>query len=76
VILLWWEGANEAMTRLENDPTQVATLVAVRRTLGRLELDAHDPRLGTRQFRTEGFGHVWAVPDELTIVVLAEIPSL
>jgi hypothetical protein len=62
----------------------------VRRTLGRLERDPFDPRLRTRQFRTEELGHVrvtptdygdlqvfWQVGEErqtIEIVEIAEVP--
>lgn len=34
----------------------------VRRTLGNLESDPFSPRLGTRQFDTEEFGHIRMTP--------------
>lgn len=60
--LLWFPEADEAMGRLEADLSGTAALRAVRQVLGRLEIDSTDPRLGTRQFQTEGYGHVRATP--------------
>jgi hypothetical protein len=60
--LLWTEDADESMNRLEADPMSHHVLMAVRRTLGRLEADHNDPRLGTRTFSTENYGHVRATP--------------
>lgn len=60
--LLWWPDADRAMDRLESDPGASAALDAVRRTLGRLELDPFDRRLHTRQFQTPEYGHIRATP--------------
>jgi hypothetical protein len=60
--LLWWPDADAAMDRLERDPTLSVALNAVRRTLGRLELDSFDRRLLTRQFVTPQYGHIRATP--------------
>lgn len=60
--LLWWPAADEVMTRLEADPATTDILRAVRRTLGRLELDPYEPRLRTRQFSTERFGQMRSTP--------------
>lgn len=59
--LLWTEDADEEMEALERDPVGGA-LRAIRRTLGRLESDPNEPRLGTRLFLTDGLGHVRATP--------------
>jgi len=59
---MWWSDADRAMTRLERSPSLADTLAAVRRTLGRLELDPFDPRLRTRQFVTEGYGQIRSTP--------------
>lgn len=61
VELLWWPAADETLTRLERkDDSPVRA--GMHRTLGRLELDPFDPRLRTRQFTTEPYGHVRATP--------------
>jgi hypothetical protein len=76
------------MARPEADPAMGGVLRAVRRTLGRLELDPYDPRLRTRQVATERYGQLrstpagsgdWHImwragpgPDQLTIAVIAE----
>lgn len=60
--LLWMPNADEAMTHLENDPTMARALTAIRRTLGRLEEDPTDPRLGTRAFRTPAYGYIRTTP--------------
>jgi hypothetical protein len=76
------------MARLESDESLTHVLRAVRRTLGRLELDPFDPRLRTRQFATERYGQVrctpvgtgewrifWMVgpaPGDITIAFIAE----
>ena len=88
VQLLWWHDADRTMTRLEEDPSLADVLLAVRRTLGRLERDPYDRRLRTRQFAREGYVQVrttptthgdWWIfwmsgpePDEITIVAIAE----
>lgn len=60
--LLWWPDAGAAMDRLENDSSASPALAAVRRTLGRLELDPFDRRLLTRQFVTPEYGQIRATP--------------
>lgn len=60
--LLWLPEADEAMARIEADGTLDAVRRSLVRTLGRMELDPFDSRLGTRQFRTEGYEHVRATP--------------
>ena len=86
--LLWWSDAAQVMARLEADPASANVLRAVRRTLGRLERDAYDPRLRTRQFSTERYGQIrstpagsgdWHImwqagpgPDQITIAFIAE----
>ncbi len=60
--LLWTLAADEVMTRLECDPTMAGILAAVRRALGRLELDPYERRLGTRQFSTELYGQMRSTP--------------
>lgn len=60
--LLWWPDADEAMNRLESDRGSLDVLTALRRTLGRLEVDPFDPKLGSRQFVTQGFEQVRATP--------------
>lgn len=61
VELLWWPAADDALSRLEAEP-DTPVLAGVRRTLGLLERDPFDPRLHTRQFVTEAYGHVRATP--------------
>lgn len=60
--LLWMLDADQAMTHLESDPTMAAALAAIRRTLGRLEDDPADPRLGTRTYRTPAYAFMRATP--------------
>lgn len=60
--LLWWTDADEALSSLERPSGSVAVLTALRRVLGRLEVDPFDPRLGSRQFVTEEFDQVRATP--------------
>lgn len=90
--LAWTEKADEAMTRIEADPTLVSTFEALRRVLGRLQTDPADPKLRTRHYTTENLGHIcstpvpggdwivlWhmtAVPDELIIRALVETTTL
>ncbi len=50
------------MTRLENDPARREVRQAVLQTLGKLERDPFDRRLGTRQFSTEDYGQLRATP--------------
>ena len=73
---------------MEVDPTRADVLGAVRRTLGRLELDPYDPRLRTRQFATARYGQLRSTPagsgdwhimwqagpgqDQITIAFIAE----
>lgn len=45
--LLYWPDADEALDRLESDPTMAPELRAVERTLRRLAADPFNPRLGT-----------------------------
>jgi hypothetical protein len=58
----WRPEADAAMDALEADPSLSAVVEAVDRTLGRLEVDPFDPRLGTIQFQTPEFGGVCATP--------------
>lgn len=60
--LVWMGEADEAMERLEADLALEGALAGIHRTLGRLELDPFDPRLGTRVFLSEEFEHVRATP--------------
>jgi hypothetical protein len=53
------------MDALEADPTMTTVVEAIDRTIGRLEIDPFDPRLGTIQFRTPEFGGVCATPVRL-----------
>lgn len=50
------------MDALERGDSGAEALSAVRRTLGRIELDAFAPQLGTRQFQTPEYGQVRATP--------------
>lgn len=61
VEVLFWPAADDTMKRLEGEP-ESPTLAGIRRTLGRLELDPFDPKLRTRQFTTDQYGHVRATP--------------
>ena len=86
--LLWWSAADQVMALLEADPARANEFRAVRRTLGRLELDPFDRRLRTRQFTTERYGQLrstpagsgdWHImwqagpgPDQITIAFIAE----
>ncbi len=60
--LLWLPDADAVMTKLESDPSRAAALAAIRRTLGRLELDPFNPRWGTRQFQPPTYGHIRVTP--------------
>lgn len=87
--LLWWADAEEVMTRLEGDRSLGDVLMAVRRTLGRLERDPYDPHLRTRQFGSDRYGQVRATPtthrewwifwksgpepDQITVVTVPEV---
>lgn len=53
------------MDALEADPGMAAAVEAIDRTLGRLEFDPFDPRLGTVQFQTSELGGVCATPVRL-----------
>jgi hypothetical protein len=59
--LVFDELADRQLTALEEGGTS-ARLTATCRTLGRIEVDPHDPSLGTRTFVTQGFGHVRVTP--------------
>ena len=61
VELLWTAEADQEMVVLERTPGDLEVR-AVRRTLGRIESDPNEPRLGTRLFVTDGLGHVRATP--------------
>lgn len=50
------------MDALEADPSMSVVVEAIDRTLGRLEVDPFDPRLGTIPFQTPEFGGVCATP--------------
>lgn len=60
--LLFYPAADEALARLERDQSISEVLVAVNRTLDRLEHDPYEPRLGTRAFVTDEYGGVRATP--------------
>ncbi len=59
---LYWPAADEALSKLENDPAMISALRAVERVLERLAADPFSPRLGTIAFVTEDFGGVSATP--------------
>jgi hypothetical protein len=63
--LVWRPEADAAMDALEADPRLIAAVEAIDRTLGRLEDDPFDPRLGTVPFQTPEFGGVCATPARL-----------
>jgi hypothetical protein len=58
----FFEAADKTMDWLESDGSMRRVLLGARRVLGRLEVDPNDPRLRTRTFSTEGYGHVRATP--------------
>jgi hypothetical protein len=58
----WRPEADQAMDALEADPGMTAVVEAIDRTLGRLEVDPFNPRLGTIQFQTPELGGVCATP--------------
>jgi hypothetical protein len=86
--LLWWSAADAVMARLEVDGALADVYRAALRTLGRLERDPYDPRLRTRQFRTDRYGQLRSTPvgagdwhifwmtgpevDEITIAMIGE----
>ena len=61
-VLLGSNDAHESLRELEHDRSRRQDLAAVRRVLGRLELDPFDPTLRTRQFITQPLGHIRATP--------------
>jgi hypothetical protein len=87
--LLWTPEADQAMDRLEAEPTMDRVVVAIHRTLGRLEVDPGDNHLATRTFTTAAYGHVRTTPvrlddwhifwtpgeddDEIVIIAIAEL---
>ena len=60
--LHWRPEADAALDALEADPTMLAVVEAIDRTLDRLEVDPFDPRLGTIPFQTPELGGVCATP--------------
>ena len=60
--LLWHPEADSVMTAIEGNPGRTDLVASIRRALGRLELDPHNPRIGTRQFQTPEYGQIRATP--------------
>lgn len=60
--LFWLPEADDTMGAIEAEPERADILRALRRTLGRLELDPDDPTLGTRMFASKEFEHIRATP--------------
>jgi len=60
--LAYWPDADDALSKLENDPVMAPMLQAVERTLERLAADPFNPRLGTTAFVTVELGSVSATP--------------
>jgi hypothetical protein len=88
--LAFWPQADEALTRLENDPGLSSALSAVNRVLDRLEEEPTDLRLGNTLFKTPEYGNVsaadarcegWYVPWKpgpeehvIDVVAIAQLP--
>jgi len=61
----FFEAADDTINRVESDGSMKHVRHGALRVLGRLEVEPTDPRLRTRTFRTEGYGHVRATPIEV-----------
>lgn len=73
--LLWQPDADRAMTTLESSPNRAHTVTALQRTLGRLELDPFNPKMGTRQFQTPEYGQIRATPTGLDTWYVLWLPG-
>jgi hypothetical protein len=60
--IVYWPAADDALGKLESEPTLRRALQAVERILVQLAEDPFSPRLGTTAFVTEELGGISATP--------------